>query len=442
MPIQTSAWRAGTWRIVGHTIDSANALAEGTNKRKADHDAASLVQRTRLKILTIHNKYKYRGGEDESRESEDAVLEAHGHQIDQLVFDNEIIHGINAVRTGIEASWCQTSYDRARQRIVDWKPDVVDIHNFFPLASPAVHYAARDMGVPVVQTLHNFRLLCPGATFYRNGAVCEDCTRHFLPWPGVLHGCYRGSNFQSAAVAVMIAIHRIQGTWNRTVTTFIAVSEFARQKFIENGFPASRIVTKPNFVLSPGPPGPGGDDFLFVGRLSVEKGIGTMLKAMELVDPAVRLNIVGDGPLTPEVEAAAQRNPRVHYLGRVPQKQVLDLMGASRCVLFPSEWYETFGRVAAESFSRGTPVIASRIGAVAEVVEHGRTGLHFQPGDPQDLARAIDHAFLRADELVGMRTEARLEYERKYTAERNYQMLIGIYEKAIATRPGLRSAVA
>ena len=385
-----------------------------------------------MKILTIHNKYKFRGGEDESRESEDSLLVANGHSVEQLVFDNSIIGGIRAVRAGLEASWSQSSYNLTRQRIADLKPDVVDIHNFFPLASPSVHYAAHALGVPIVQTLHNFRLLCPGATFYREGAVCEDCTSHAVPWPGVVHGCYRGSRAQTAAVAGMIGVHRLLRTWQRAVTTFIAVSEFAKGKFVEHGFPASRITVKPNFVLDPGSAGEGGDDLLFVGRLAVEKGIGTMLEAMELVNPAVRLKIAGDGPLADKVAAAAGRNPRIQYLGRVPQKKALELMGASRFVLVPSEWYETFGRVAAESFSRGTPVIASGIGAIAEIVEDGRTGFLYRPGDPHDLARAIDRAFAMEDGLAEMRREARREYERKYTAARGYGLMLEIYEEAIA----------
>jgi glycosyltransferase involved in cell wall biosynthesis len=395
-----------------------------------------------MKILTIHNKYKFRGGEDESRESEDKILAARGHHIEEIVFDNQSISRGNVLRTGLETLWCQTSYERVRKKILEWNPDIVDIHNFFPLASPSIHYAAHRLGKPVMQTIHNYRLLCAGATFHRNGAVCEDCTKHFLPWPAVLHSCYRDNALETSSVATMIMMHRLLRTWKRTVTTFIAISEFTRQKFVEQGFPASRTIVKPNPVLDPGTPGKGGSGFLFVGRLTVEKGIRTMLEAMELVKPGVCLTIAGDGPLTQEVQAAALRNPLVKYAGRITQPEALHLMGASRCVLFPSEWYETFGRVAAESFARGTPVIASRIGAVAEIVDHGRTGFHFQTGNPQDLARMIDYAFENENELTAMRGEARSEYERKFTAERNYQMMIEIYENAIASEAFRRHAVA
>lgn len=385
-----------------------------------------------MKILTIHNKYKFRGGEDESRESEDAVLTSQGHEVEQLIFDNKSIQGAGTLWAGIGTPWSFASYRQVARKIIECKPDIVDIHNFFPLASPSVHHAAHRLGVPVIQTLHNYRLLCPSGNFYRAGVICEDCAGHSIPWQGVLHRCYRDSTMQSAAVASMIMTHRLIGTWKRTVTTFVCVSEFERQKFIENGFPPARLVTKPNFVLNDPTPGAGGTELLYVGRLSIEKGIRTMLRAMELVSPSARLAIVGDGPLAPEVEAAADRNPRLRYLGRLPLKQVSQLMGASRCLLFPSEWYETFGRVAAESFSAGTPVIAAKLGAIGEIVEHGRTGFHFRAGDPQDLARAIDYAVANGDALAGMRKEARLEYERKYTAERNYQMLLEIYHNAIS----------
>ena len=385
-----------------------------------------------MKILTVHNKYKIRGGEDESREAEDRILAEHGHEIRTFIFDNTVISPSNQWKVGIRASWNQVSYREIEAELKRWRPDLVDIQNFFPLASPSVHWAVRKLGLPVVQTLHNYRLLCPGATFYRDGRVCEDCVRWKLPLPSIVHGCYRGSRAQSAAVALMIGTHRIARTWQRKVSVFIAVSEFAKRKFVENGFPESRIFVKPNFVHAPGLPGAGGEDFLCVGRLTVEKGIRTLIRAMDLTLAQVRLNIVGQGPLEAEVQAAAARNPRIRYLGVVPQREVLDMMGAAKCLIFPSEWYETFGRVAIEAFSRGTPVIAAELGAIAEVVEDGRTGFHFQPGNAQDLARAIDLVQASPSQLASMRLEARREFELKYTAERNYEQMMAIYERAIA----------
>jgi glycosyltransferase involved in cell wall biosynthesis len=230
----------------------------------------------------------------------------------------------------------------------------------------------------------------------------------------------------------MISVHRLLRTWQRTASLFVAISDFEKRKFVENGFQESRIVVKPNFVLNSGEPGPGGDEFLFVGRLSSEKGIRTLLKAVGLVKSGFRLNIIGDGPLQSEVWAVAEHNSHIQLWGRRPLGDVLEAIGKSRCVIFPSECYETFGRVAVESFARGTPVIGSRIGAIAELIDHGRTGLHFAPGDPADLARAIDWAVAHPEALAAMRVEARREFEAKYTAERNYELMMGIYERAIA----------
>jgi len=383
-----------------------------------------------MKILVVHNKYRLRGGEDESRESEDKLLLGRGHLIREMVLDNRTIDP-DEWTVGLQASWSGSSYRRILHEASEWKPDLIDVHNFFPLASPSVHHAARRLGIPSLQTLHNYRLLCPGATFYRDGRPCEHCTQHLLPWPGIVNRCYHHSATHSAAVALMISAHRLLRTWQRAVTLFIAFSDFEKRKFVENGFPGPRVVVKPNFVPDCGGTGRGGDDFLFVGRLSPEKGISTLLKAASLVQGSFRLNMVGEGPLEDEVKAAAAQNPKICYLGQRSQTDVLELMGTSRCLIFPSECYETFGRVAAEAFARGTPVIASRIGAVAEIVEDGRTGVHFAPGDPADLARTIDWTLAHPEAVARMRGEARLEYEAKYTADRNYELLMQIYERAI-----------
>ena len=234
----------------------------------------------------------------------------------------------------------------------------------------------------------------------------------------------------------MISVHRALRTWQRAVTVFVAVSEFSKRKFVEGGFPESRIVVKPNFVPETGDPGTGGEEFLYAGRLSVEKGIGTLLSAMDLVSADVRLGILGEGPLEAEVRSAAERNPRIRYVGRLPFAETLDHIAAARCVIVPSICYETFGRVAAEAYSRGTPVIAARIGALTEMVEDGRTGLQFAPGDPRDLARAIDWMRGNRASITRMRAEARREFEAKYTAARNYEMLTKIYERVSPRVPG------
>jgi glycosyltransferase involved in cell wall biosynthesis len=385
-----------------------------------------------MRILTIHNKYRSRGGEDESCDAESRLLRCRGHEVRELVFDNARITCASAFATGFRAVWSRAAYARVKRVISAWRPDVLSIHNFFPLASPAVHYAGRDAGVPVVQTLHNFRLLCPGATLFRDGSICESCLQYSLPWPGVIHRCYRDSASASAAVAFMLTIHRLMKTWERAVSLFIAVSEFERSKFIENGFSPERMVVRPNIVVDECLPGSGGDAFLYVGRLSPEKGIKTLLESVEYANAVVHLDIVGDGPLSDVVSSAAARNPRIRYHGRRSQPQVLEMMRHAKCLVFPSEWYETFGRVAAEAFACGTPVIAARVGAVAEIVADRTTGLHFDPGSAKGLGEVMQWAYAHPDAMATMRERARREFESKYAPDRVYQLTVDALERAIA----------
>ena len=386
-----------------------------------------------MKILTLHNRYKFRGGEDESREAEDTLLAARGNEIRQIIFDNARINSHNALKVGLEATWSNSTYVRIRDYIDQWQPDILDVHNFFPLVSPSVYYAARRRRVPVVQTLHNYRILCPGANFYRDGAVCEDCTSHVIPWPGVLHGCYRGSALQTSAVALMISVHRLLRTWTRMVSVFFVLSEFAKRKFIAGGLPESRLVVKPNFIVDPGvPAGNGGDEFLYAGRLSPEKGIHTLLNAIARTQaPDAVFRIIGEGPLEGAVREAALRDPRILYSGRVPLSGVMAFMASARAVLVPSECYETFGRAAAEAFAAGTPVICPDLGAVTEIVTNNKTGFHFRSGDPADLARILDHACSQPNALISMRPFARADYEARYTPERGYAILMNAYQRAL-----------
>lgn len=383
-----------------------------------------------MEILIIHNYYQQSGGEDQVFTAEANLLEAQGHQVLRYTVHNDAVANINPMTLAGVTVWNRAIYRDLRQLLRQEKPQVVHFHNSFPLISPAAYYAARSEGVPVVQTLHNYRLLCPNAVFFRDGQVCEDCLGKFVPWPGVVHACYKESRATTGMVAAMLTVHRVLQTWTETVDLYIALTQFARQKFIQGGLPAEKIVVKPNFVHPDPGPGEGrGGYALFVGRLSPEKGIGILLTAWEKLRGKVDLKIVGDGPLAPQVVKDVGRLPGVEWLERKPSDEVYELMGKAKMLIFPSEWYETFGRVAVEAFAKGTPVIAANIGAVAELVESGRTGLNFRPGDPDDLAVKVEWALTHPAELARMRQEARAEFEAKYTAEQNYQMLMEIYER-------------
>jgi len=279
-------------------------------------------------------------------------------------------------------------------------------------------------------TLHNYRLLCVNALFFRQGQICEACLGRF-PWRGVVHGCYRDSRPASIVVAGMLTLHRTLGTWG-LVDRFIALTAFAREKFLEAGFSPEKVVVKPNFVHPDPTPGNGqGGYALFVGRLSPEKGVKTLLEAWRRLEGRLSLKIVGDGPLQGEVSRLAQEVLGVEVLGRKGTEKVYALMGEASFLVFPSEWYEGFPKVLVEAFAKGLPVLTSALGSQGSIVEHGRTGLHFRPGDPEDLAAKVEWLLSHPAELVWMGKEARAEYEAKYTAEKNYRMLIAIYREVL-----------
>jgi glycosyltransferase involved in cell wall biosynthesis len=385
-----------------------------------------------MKILAVHNKYQRPGGEDQVFVDETALLETRNHRVLRYEVHNDQVKQVNRLTLAKDTIWNTSAYRELGALIRRERPHVVHFHNTLPLVSPAGYYAARAEGVPVIQTLHNYRLLCPVALFFRDGRVCEDCMGKAVPWPGVIHGCYRGSRAASGVIATMLTVHRALRTWTEMVDVYVALTEFARNKFIEGGLPAGKIVVKPNFVApDPGQGQGGGGYALFVGRLAPEKGTETMLAAWDRLGTRIPLKIVGDGPMRDRVVEAAARQSNVEWLGHRPVEDVHALMGKADMLVFPSQWYETFGRVAAEAFAAGTPVIAANIGAVAELVEHGRTGLIFRPGDPEDLVTQVEWALSHSAELRSMREEVRAEFEAKYTAERNYRALMEIYEAAL-----------
>ncbi|MEC4815280.1 MAG: glycosyltransferase family 4 protein [Scytonema sp. PMC 1069.18] len=384
-----------------------------------------------MRILSVHNRYQIRGGEDESRQAEENLLREMGHQVEVYEENNDRIATMKSLDLALRTVWSQESYQIIQQQLKQKVHDIVHVQNFFPLISPSVYYAAKAERVPVVQTLRNYRLLCPNALFFRDGHVCEDCLGKPVPLPGILHGCYRESRVASAAVASMIVVHRTLRTWVTMVDLYITLTEFARQKFIAGGLPADKIIVKPNFVHPDPKAGQGkGGYALYVGRLSVEKGLNTLLEAWKQLQVKLPLKIVGNGPLAEKVSEDVKDMPHIECLGRKPMSEVYELMGEARFLIFPSNWYETFGRVAVEAFAKGTPVIAADIGAIAELVDENRTGLKFLTGNPGDLAAKVESLLANPQQLSQMRQEARYEYESKYTAKQNYQKLMEIYALA------------
>jgi len=388
-----------------------------------------------LRILTVHEYYQQPGGEDTVFQAESEILRAAGHEVIAYTRDNDEIARYAVARHAALAAhtlWNRSSYDDIKRLIQRERPEIAHFHNTFPLISASGYYACHSAGIPVVQTLHNPRLMCPAATLYRNDSLCRDCVGKLLAWPGVFHACYRHSRLQTAVVASMLALHRMLGTWETQIDTYIASTEFYRGMMIEAGLPPKKITVKPHFVAhDPGPRDGRGDFALYIGRLAPEKGVHTLLDAWSgLTD--VPLKIRGDGPLLPVVERAADPNfSNIQVLPRVQREEMATLIKGARFLVWPSlGYYETFGLVAIEAFSCGVPVIASGVGAMAEVVSHGRTGLHFAPGDAMDLTAKVKWAWTHPDEMEVMGHNARGEYEKKYTRGPNYCQLIEIYKEA------------
>jgi len=384
-----------------------------------------------VRILKIHNHYLIRGGEDESFAAEDSLLQEQGHQVDTYIENNKRIANLGLWRTGLKTMWSTESYKLIRKKLKQSRYDVVHVQNFFPLISPSVYYAAKAEGLPVVQSLRNYRLSCPNALFFREGKVCEDCLGKLIPWPGVLHRCYRDSLPASAVSGMTLTLHRLLRTWDKQVDVYVAPTQFARKKSIEGGIAPQKIVVKPNFVHpDPGIGNGQGEYALFVGRLSQEKGLDILLQAWESLEKKVPLKIVGDGPLVNQVTETTARLSHVEWLGTRTLAEVYELMGQAMMLIMPSKWYETFGRVVVESFAKGTPVIAANIGAIAELVTPGHTGLHFISGDSADLAKSVDWMVTHPQARRTMGQQAREEFLANYTAKQNYQMLMEIYELA------------
>ena len=386
-----------------------------------------------LKVVVVHNAYLQRGGEDAVVESEVALLRNRGHAVQTYLRDNEEIVGIGHALAAVNTLWSRRTTAEFGALLQAQRPDVVHVHNTFPLISPSLYWAAARAGVPVVQTLHNFRLMCPQGMLLREGRICESCVGR-APVPAVVHACYQGQRPQTAVAAGMLVLHRALGTWQQKVQRYIALNAFCRNKFIEGGLPAERIVIKPNFVDLPAPAEGPRSGLLFVGRLSREKGIATLADAARGLAPGI-LRVAGAGPEAERLNGI----PAVHALGAVDGPQVVAEMVQASALILPSLWYENFPRTLVEAFACGLPVLASRIGALAELVEDGVTGLLVEPGNAAAWAAKMQWALENPERMAQMGRAARALYERRYTADVNHSQLTAIYRDAMAESAASRA---
>ncbi len=385
-----------------------------------------------MHVLAAHNFYQLPGGEDNVYAAETRMMEGHNHRVTHYTAHNEALAAMNSAAVAAKTIWNYSAFRDLESKLESDRPDVCHFHNTFPLMSPAVFHAAKSRGIPVVLTLHNYRLVCPSSVLMRDGKTCQDCVGKVVPISGVVHGCYRGSRLATAGVSAMLSVHHLIGTWRRKVDLYIALTQFSRNKFIEGGFPAERIAVKPNFIY----PDPGFKDTrdgyaLFVGRLSAEKGVNTMLEAWRLLGlRAPILRIAGDGPLATEVRNAAATLRGVKWLGQLPREEVLEQMRGAAMLIFPSVWYEGLPLTILEAFACGLPVIASDLGSMAELLSGGQNGLLFEPGAAADLAQKVLWAGSHKSEMRQISFTAREEFERKYTREINHSILMECYRRA------------
>lgn len=385
-----------------------------------------------MNILLIHNFYQQPGGEDQVLRAEARLLEEQGHRVVRSTIHNDQIEQVTPSRLAGRILWNPGVYRDLRRVIRRERPDVVHFHNTFPLLSPSAYYAAKSLNRPVVQTLHNYRLLCVNALLFREKQVCELCVKKSLPWPAIRYGCYRNSRMASGGVAAMLTVHRLIRSWRRKVDLFIVLTEFARKKFEEGGFPPDKLVVKPNLVHPDPGVGEGRDlSMIFVGRLSPEKGVETLIEAWKQVRGGINLKIVGDGPLAPLVVRAAADCPGIEYVGPCSREQVWRLMKQARFLIFPSLCFEGFPLTIAEAFAVGLPVIASDLGSAASLITPQENGFLFRPGDASELAATVNRVASEQEKWGRLHLNSRRMFEAHYSSEKNYAQLMGIYARAI-----------
>ena len=383
-----------------------------------------------MKVGILHNAYLQRGGEDVVVEQEYELLRSHNIPVCILYFKNASGR-VAQLKNYLSSFYNMGSYRLVSKWISSEKPDIIHVHNWHYQASPSIFRAARNKGVPVVHTLHNFRLLCPSATLLHDNKLFLTSLHSSFPWAAVVNRVYRDSYFLTFLLAFTIWLHRISGTWSH-INKFIVLTENAKQVFKSSnfGFTDKQIAVKPNFI--PYLPvdvqkEPRGNHFLFVGRLSEEKGVDILLEAF--AQSKHRLAIIGTGPLLKVVKRYAKQHSNITYLGFQNKAFIINELKKCTASIFPSVWYEGSPLTIIESLACGTPVIASALGAMESMITHQYNGLHIQAGDVSDLKCKLDAwQNMPAEQQQCIRQNARTSYETKYTPEKNFEQLLSIYK--------------
>ena len=404
-----------------------------------------------MKVLLAHNFYgsEAPSGENAVYDAERDLLRANNHHVVEFTRHSDDIRSRGAaglVQGALAVPWNPFSARALRRLILRERPDVMHAHNTFPLISPSIYSAAHGLGIPTVLTLHNYRTFCAAGIPLREDRPCTDCLDQKSVIPALRYGCYRGSRLATLPLAAMIALHRSLGTWQTHVDAFIALTAFQRDKLVAAGLPAQRVHLKPHFYPAPPSPLPWSarkDKVVYIGRLGPEKGLNVLVEAWRLWgDAAPPLELIGDGPERAALErliAVAGLGGKVTLLGQISFALTQERLGKARLLVLPSLCYEGFPMAIREAFALGVPVAGSRLGSIPCIVEDGRTGTLFAPGDARDLLRAVRDLWGEVAKLEGMGLASRTEFEDKYTADRNYASLMEIYAAAIASRNAQRA---
>ena len=393
-----------------------------------------------MKILFIHNTYQQRGGEDVIFENESELMESHGHSVERLLFDNhQIKTSLDKFLTGVKSLYNFESAKLVEAVIKNFSPDLIHIHNLFPIASPSILYVADKYKIPVVLSIHNYRLICPSATLLHNGKIYEKSIHSIFPLDAIVKGVYRGSKIQTASAVLMTGTHKLLGTWKNKVTRYIVMSQFAKNKFLDSSLNVAeeKWSIKPNFSPDMGVGDTARENsFLFIGRLTAEKGIETLLEAARIT--GFKLEILGDGPMREVVENYASQHQNIVYAGFKQKQEIIQALKKCKALLFPSVWYEGFPMTILEAFSVGTPVISSKLGAMVEMIEDQVNGLHVKPGDVEDLVEKMRLLTTQPDLARILGKNARCTYEDKYAPEKNYEQLLAIYVQVIEAKKQMK----
>lgn len=366
------------------------------------------------RILFVHNSYQQKGGEDSVVDDEINLLRENGHDVFEYRISNDKIKSMNKLDLLKTTIWSKYSTQDIKKITDNFSPDICHIHNTFPLISPSIYWELDKKNIPIVQTLHNFRIACPQAMFLREGKICESCLGK-IPLQGIVHGCYRDSITQTAVLSSMLVTHRILGTWKNKVTSYIALNEFSKEKFISAGIPSEKIKIKPNFVIKTNQEQHDREDyFLYVGRLSKEKGISTLLEVFKNL-PSKKLLVAGDGP----EKSILMGHDNINCIGHVGKEQVINLLLKAKAIIIPSICYENFPKIVVEAMAYGTPIIASNIGSLAAIIEDNFNGFLFEPNNAESLIKKMDFINENKNARTKISRNALDTYKELYSEQKN-----------------------